>query len=211
VSGDADGDGLCGPADNCPDVGNPTQTDGDGDGIGDACDPCNAVTPIVLAKSKLSLLRIGAPGGDDRMKLKGTALVSTVPTVDPLTKGIRVLVRDGSGSTVVDAIIPGGALDPVTKTGWRTNNAGTVFVYRNGGDGPIGGITKVTMKLPATGGMKFTIVGRNGTYPAVDTPLHATIVVDAPVATTGQCAETGFGAADCAILRSGTSISCRLK
>jgi hypothetical protein len=37
---DDDGDGLCGPADNCPDVANPDQTDTDGDGIGDVCDPC---------------------------------------------------------------------------------------------------------------------------------------------------------------------------
>jgi hypothetical protein len=39
VTCDADGDGICTPTDNCPDVPNPSQTDTDGDGIGDACDP----------------------------------------------------------------------------------------------------------------------------------------------------------------------------
>ncbi|HKU38973.1 MAG TPA: thrombospondin type 3 repeat-containing protein, partial [Polyangiales bacterium] len=38
--GDADGDGVCGNADNCPLVANPSNNDEDGDGVGDACDTC---------------------------------------------------------------------------------------------------------------------------------------------------------------------------
>jgi hypothetical protein len=37
---DRDHDGIVNSTDNCPDVGNPGQTDGDMDGKGDACDPC---------------------------------------------------------------------------------------------------------------------------------------------------------------------------
>ncbi|MBI4581119.1 MAG: thrombospondin type 3 repeat-containing protein, partial [Planctomycetes bacterium] len=50
---DADGDGFCADVDNCPDASNPNQTDTEGDGIGDACDPdadddgvCNAGGPL---------------------------------------------------------------------------------------------------------------------------------------------------------------------
>jgi hypothetical protein len=39
ISCDSDGDGVCVPLDNCPNVANPQQADTDGDGDGDACDP----------------------------------------------------------------------------------------------------------------------------------------------------------------------------
>ncbi len=41
TSNDADGDGVANANDNCPNVANPDQKDGDGNGIGDACDLSN--------------------------------------------------------------------------------------------------------------------------------------------------------------------------
>ncbi len=43
LDGDADGDGLALPDDNCPAVPNAAQADGDGDGVGDSCDNCVSV------------------------------------------------------------------------------------------------------------------------------------------------------------------------
>ncbi len=37
---DADGDGICDAADNCPSTPNASQADSDGDGVGNACDGC---------------------------------------------------------------------------------------------------------------------------------------------------------------------------
>ena len=42
---DPDGDQICDPDDNCPNDHNPLQEDYDGDGIGDACDPCSSLPP----------------------------------------------------------------------------------------------------------------------------------------------------------------------
>jgi hypothetical protein len=209
VTGDPDGDALCGAADNCPDVANPSQADGDGDGVGDACDPCNSLTPPVPAKPKLSLVRVLDPPGDDRLKLKGSVILSTTPPIDPATKGIRIVVRDGVGATLVDATIPGGEFDPTTKIGWRTNSVGTVAVYKDAGGSPIGGIVKVVVKQRTGGEVKFSVVGRNGSYATSDLPINATIVIDSPVATTGQCAETAFGPSDCAVRGAGAVIACR--
>jgi hypothetical protein len=46
---DEDGDTVLDRCDNCPDVYNPTQDDGDNDGVGDACDPAPAISGDSLA------------------------------------------------------------------------------------------------------------------------------------------------------------------
>lgn len=46
--GDADGDGVAAPVDNCPSVPNADQADTDGDGTGDACERCDPITLLDL-------------------------------------------------------------------------------------------------------------------------------------------------------------------
>ncbi len=45
---DSDGDGIPDDVDNCPNTPNPDQHDGNGDGIGDACEACGIPTGVVL-------------------------------------------------------------------------------------------------------------------------------------------------------------------
>src|SRR2546426_5662364 len=44
---DSDGDGIPDAADNCPEVPNPDQSDLDGNGVGDVCDPAPLGAPFV--------------------------------------------------------------------------------------------------------------------------------------------------------------------
>lgn len=62
---DRDGDGLSDGADNCPGWANPKQTDGDADGIGDACDP---LTPRIALVSPSS----GPPAGGTTVTISGS-------------------------------------------------------------------------------------------------------------------------------------------
>ncbi|MDO5656569.1 MAG: T9SS type A sorting domain-containing protein [Flavobacteriaceae bacterium] len=50
ISIDTDADGIENHLDNCPDTYNPDQADWDGDGIGDACDTCDAPTGVVVTR-----------------------------------------------------------------------------------------------------------------------------------------------------------------
>jgi len=44
---DPDGDGFTYLYDNCPNTYNPDQVDADDDGVGDVCDPCNALAAVL--------------------------------------------------------------------------------------------------------------------------------------------------------------------
>jgi len=204
---DSDGDGIPDAIDNCPTVPNPDQADGDHDGIGDACDPCTNVVPVFATTPRIMIRHLRTPGGDDKLRMKGTMTVPTAPPIDPATKGVRVLLTDVQGRNMLDAIIPGGA-------GWTTNAAGTAWRYDN--PGGVLGIAKVRIRgLSTSGRLRFLVIGRHGSYgvsPA-ELPMKGTMVIDSPVARTGQCGEMLFPgpapAPHCAFNASRSFLRCR--
>lgn len=196
---DHDGDGVCDVDDDCPAVANPDQQDGDGDGLGDACDPCTGGPAI--AHAKLTIARLRTPAGDDTIGFSGdvTLAFPFAPALDPVAKGVRVLVADGGGVRL-DVPIPAGAYMRAAKSGWKVNRAGDTWTFRR--KAGIQGVTQVTLKaIRRTPGLvRFAVVGKKGSF-GVDPqrlPLAATLVLDAPNAATGQCGEARFGAAGCA-------------
>src|SRR5262249_27590591 len=145
-----------------------------------------AYTAAPIAAAKLTPGKLNAPAGEQTLAFKGRMTVPVVPAIDPLTSGVRVLV-DG----VLDSTIPGGAFDPVTRTGWKVKKKGA-FTYHNGRGGILG-IGKVALEVSSKtpGLVRFTVAGKTGSY-AVDPahlPRRATLILDTAA---GQCGDAGF-------------------
>src|SRR4051812_16774610 len=69
---DRDADGVPDSTDNCPNVSNAGQADGDGDGLGTVCDPVEPVAPLV---GKCANQRVGTAADDSLLgTLEGDAL-----------------------------------------------------------------------------------------------------------------------------------------
>lgn len=210
---DGDGDGVCDPLDVCPATPDPAQEDGDGDGVGTVCDPCTTVPPVTLDKAVLKMAKLLAPLGDDRFKLKVTALgIPLLPALDPVVEGLRFILTDALGTIVVDGRLPGGAYSVSTRAGWKGSTHS--WTYTNGGQTLplIQGLAKVTIRGRASQPGQYTIsvVAKNGSYGLPGAlPLAATIVLDPPLATTGQCIEVGFPAPGQCIAGSNGTVTCR--
>jgi hypothetical protein len=188
---------VCDLDDGCVDEPDPSQDDTDGDGIGDACDPCTNVLPVFAVKSKITLQRLVPPPGDDAFKFSGSITIPAAPPIDPAANGVRILISDAPGNSIVDATIPPGLYDGVTKAGWKVNGSATTFVYRNAGVAitPIAGVSKVTVKLSSRtpGLVRFNIAGKSGSYVLPSSlPVTGTFVLDPPYATTNLCGEAVF-------------------
>ncbi len=193
---DGDSDGICDLEDICPGQSDPSQDDGDGDGLGDACDPCTNGSAVLAVKSKLTLQKLALPLGDDRFKFQGTM---TVPSgaINPSTDGLRVIITDAGGQTIVDATVPPGAYNDTTASGWKANGPETAFVYKNqGGTIPsLAGVSKVVVKrsLKNPGEVRFNVSAIGGSYPLPGSlPVKGTVILDPPYASNNQCGDAVF-------------------
>jgi hypothetical protein len=87
----------------------------------------------------------------------------------------------------VDALVPGGP-------SWKASTGRPVWIYRDR-LGTFDGITKVALKerTPGSGELKFTVQGKLGTYLKPVPPIvKATLVIDSPIAASGQCGESTY-------------------
>jgi hypothetical protein len=193
---DGDGDGICDLEDDCPEQSDASQADTDNDGLGDACDPCTNGTAVHAVKSKITLQNLALPLGDDRFRFQGEM---TVPSgsIDPSTAGLRVMITDAGGQTIVDATIPPGLYSDATLSGWKVNGPHTAFVYKNKGGTitSLQGVNKVVVKrsLKVPGQVKFNVSAVGGAYPLPGSlPVKGTVILDPPYATTNQCGDAIF-------------------
>src|SRR5262249_29075683 len=187
--------------------------DGDGDHVGDACDPCTGGAPAT--KDKLTASKLLAPSGDEKLSLKGEAVIPPTPTLDPLSNGVRILLTSATGATLLDITIPPGAYNVQSKTGWIAS--GTSWTFKAPGPSTVG-IQKVSVKRNGSvpNGIKFSIKGKNAVYSigTLDVPVGATLVLDVPTAVGGQCVEMTFPAAppaspSCVLKAPGATLKCK--
>jgi hypothetical protein len=112
---DPDRDGVVSAHDNCPDVANPKQEDGDRDGYGDTCDPGSARPPVI---------RIIMPRSGARVEV-GTVveIMAEAKDSDGQIIGVEFWeVKDGGESLIEDVRMP-----PFTAK-WRPVEVGTYRV-----------------------------------------------------------------------------------
>jgi hypothetical protein len=212
VSDDGDSDGTCDLIDNCATVANSNQADGDGDGDGDACDPCLNAGDHDIFKKKLTVKKVLLPTGDDAISMRGQMTIPETPTINPVANGIRVIV-EGLHGTLLDVAVPGGLYDHVTRSGWKASPRGGRWTYKGGNPSianPLQALTLSTSGRPP-GLYKFSLRGKNGAIPATvnDIPLKGMIIIDSPVAATGQCGEAIFLPDECRMSGSLSTVNCR--
>src|SRR5262249_37648245 len=151
-------------------------------------------------------------------KLKTSLQIGDTPAIDPVHKGLR-LILSGPFGLVFDVTIPKGGFDPSARAGWVADARG--WSYKNTGDKipRQAAIRGSTLRHQGVFANEFQLVvtGRGGDLrAAVGQPaLDLTVVIDTPVATTGQCAETHYitqgDSSDCRLLNSGQRLECRTK
>lgn len=182
------------------------QSDGDADGLGDACDPCTAVQSSDVTQAKLKLTGLSKPAGSQRLRLK--MLVSLpapiAPPMDPVTEGLRLVVSSAEtpGAPLIDVELPPGPYDDVTRTGWTAKPLGAAFTFRSRTG--VGGITKALVRPSpiVPGEVKLVLKDKGGTYlvGVADLPLRLAVRLNGAA---GQCADFAYGtepAPSCAVL-----------
>jgi hypothetical protein len=102
---DPDGDGITKDADLCPYVYDPDQSDADGDGVGDACDPDFAPTPRGGPVSDLRIENVSPYGAwltfnspdDNEWGLKFAVAYSATPGQIAIEQGFQTALDQGHG------------------------------------------------------------------------------------------------------------------
>jgi hypothetical protein len=185
-----------------------TLVDGDDDALCDAIDPCTGGVP--LAATSIRIGRQRTPPGDDSLSWRGELVLPFpfTPPLDPATRGVRILLAHGT-TVVLDAVIPGGPPAGSPPVGWKTIGNGSRWYWTDRNRTPATRISRVQVQqvTGTPGRLKVRIMGKKASLPSLpgNPPLAAVLVLDPPVAMTGQCGEALL---PCTAIGAGASRRC---
>jgi hypothetical protein len=151
--------------------------------------------------------------GNDELTVRATAELGlqATPPIDPIAKGLRLLVEDGLRGIVADTTIPPGAYDAGTRTGWRVSANGTRWKFSAPQAPGRLRVRRATVKMKPgdPSGIAVEVRSNRGEFTRGLRPLPyaADIVFDGLAL---QCVHLGiFAPATCPLIRAGTTVSCR--
>ena len=194
-----------------------TTADSDGDGIGDACDPCeNPGSQTISVKPALRFKFVGTEQGyaNDAMSLSGELLLPaglTFSGLDPSTVPLRLRVQTDT-HVLFDAAIPTGVFAGGGTAGWTLNPSGSTWSFRDKTGAPVQGIVGASLQdrsgeMP--GQVRLKIKAKNGVYPLHPADLFANVTVFFGDGDAGECVETAFIDEDCSFGALDTRLGCR--
>jgi uncharacterized delta-60 repeat protein len=164
---------------------------------------------ITADAGKLRVGRMDLVEGNDELEVRATAHLPlpVTPTLDPVAKGLRVLVEDGGRGIVADTTIPPGAYDPTTRIGWRRSSNGTRWKYSAPQTPGRLHLRRASVKTKPSepGRIDVAVQSNRGEFTRGlrPVPYAATIVLDGAAL---QCVHLSFG--PCPVVRGGTTVSC---
>lgn len=169
-----------------------------------------------VSKPNIVVNKLDTPPGDDTLTFKGELVVPHpfVPALNPVVGGIAVVIEDAAGVRALDATVPGGAYDPVTKVGWQAAKSGLSWKYVNKTATPANGITTLSIKdlsKKQPGLLQVKVTGKRGDYPVnlSSLPLTGLLILDPPTAATGQCGTATFTGPKQGCTTNGKGVKCK--
>jgi hypothetical protein len=164
-------------------------------------------------KPRLRVSRNQDPPGDEGLVLKGDVILPR--PIDPTVSGFSFRVDDDSGQPLYSRHVPGGLASP-SSPGWKANNRGTRWTFRDRTGSLAGGVIRVTiadLSARTPGLHRFSLTAKNSDFQVALNEVPVRLLAQFANAA-DQCGRRSFNPAGgatpaCSFNPRGTVLNCR--